>query len=260
MCVQAVTGTSAVCTVTQTSFFVLCVQAVTGTSAIHTVTQTSFLVYVCAGCNRNICSSHSYSDLILCICVCRLEQEHQQCPGWLCLLKLLSMAPISISWNWLQRNIMLCSEYHFICCHDIRIQNMWHHLLISYPLLSWCCLEFSEAGLRKWMPFISFCTRSHKKLQLPLLGQFQSRCCCVKTMEVESRIEKQYKCLYCCVCKNYRVKVMEDRKKWFCIIFWLTRRSWARGKNAFLGILYNTSNKFLLVARHTLTAGFQKSL
>ena len=156
LCVQVVTGTS-VRTVTQTSFFVLCVQAVTGTSAVRTVTQSSFFVcIVCAGRNRNISSSHSYSELILCIvcanlnrnissshsyselipciCVCRLEQEHQQCPGWLCLQKLLSTAPISISWNWLQRNIMLCSEYHFIFCH-IKIHNMWHHLLISHPLL-----------------------------------------------------------------------------------------------------------------------------
>ena len=33
------------------------------------------------------------------------------------------------------------------------------------------------------------------------------------TMEVDSRIVKQYKCQYYCVCKNYSGKVMEDEKK-----------------------------------------------
>ena len=43
------------------------------------------------------------------------------------------------------------------------------------------------------------------------------------TMEVEPRTAKQYKCHYCCVCKNYRGKVMEDgekeRKKVFASFF-----------------------------------------
>ena len=30
------------------------------------------------------------------------------------------------------------------------------------------------------------------------------------TMEVELRIAEQYKCCYCCICKNYRGKVMLD--------------------------------------------------
>ena len=38
-------------------------------------------------------------------------------------------------------------------------------------------------------------------------------------MEGETRIVKQCKCHCCCVCKNYRGKVMEDGKKCFCIIF-----------------------------------------
>ena len=33
------------------------------------------------------------------------------------------------------------------------------------------------------------------------------------TMEVESRIMKQYKCQYCCSCKNYHGKGMEGGKK-----------------------------------------------
>ena len=33
------------------------------------------------------------------------------------------------------------------------------------------------------------------------------------TMEAERRIAKQYKCRYCCICKNYRGKVMKDGKK-----------------------------------------------
>ena len=32
-------------------------------------------------------------------------------------------------------------------------------------------------------------------------------------MEVEPRIAKQYKCQYCCSCKNYHEKGMEDVKK-----------------------------------------------
>ena len=32
-------------------------------------------------------------------------------------------------------------------------------------------------------------------------------------MEVEPRIAKQYKCQYCCSCKNYRGKGMEGGKK-----------------------------------------------
>ena len=33
---------------------------------------------------------------------------------------------------------------------------------------------FSKAGLHEWMPFVIFDTRSHKKLQLLLLGRFLS--------------------------------------------------------------------------------------
>ena len=41
-----------------------------------------------------------------------------------------------------------------------------------------------------------------------------SRCftLCI-TVEVEIRIAKQYKCQYCCSCKNYRGKGMEGEQK-----------------------------------------------
>ena len=62
-------------------------------------------------------------------------------------------------------------------------------------------------------------------------GRFLSRCCftlCI-TMEVEPRIAKQYKCHYCCSCKNYLGKGMEGGKKVSLRRFWLTRRSRFRG-------------------------------
>ena len=33
------------------------------------------------------------------------------------------------------------------------------------------------------------------------------------TVKVEPRVAKQYKCRYCCSCKNYRGKGMEGGKK-----------------------------------------------
>ena len=50
-----------------------------------------------------------------------------------------------------------------------------------------------------------------------LLGRFLSRRCftlCIM-VEVETRIAKQYKCQYCCSCKNYRGKGMEGENKVF---------------------------------------------
>ena len=59
-----------------------------------------------------------------------------------------------------------------------------------------------------WFAWVNaFCNLSHKKLQkvtVSLLGWFLSRHCftlCI-TMEVESRIAKQYKCHHCCSCKK----------------------------------------------------------
>ena len=70
-----------------------------------------------------------------------------------------------------------------------------------------------------------------------LPGQFLSRRCftlCI-TVEVEPRIVKQYKCQYCCSCKNYCGKRMEGGKKCLCIVFWLTRRSRVCRKKSVLG-------------------------
>ena len=54
-----------------------------------------------------------------------------------------------------------------------------------------------------------------------LPGWFLSRRCfmlCI-TVEVEPRIAKQWKCQYCCSCKNYRGKGMEGGKKVFEFTF-----------------------------------------
>ena len=78
------------------------------------------------------------------------------------------------------------------------------------------------------------------------------------TMEAEPTIVKQYKCHYCCVCKNYRGKVMKDeKKKCLCIIFQLTRRSPVHGKKMHFWASHST-HKFLFVTRHTLDYGPSK--
>ena len=64
----------------------------------------------------------------------------------------------------------------------------------------------------------ALCNRSCKwsqQVSASFPGWFLSRCCftlCI-TMEVKHRIAKQYKCHYCCSCKNYREKGMEGGKK-----------------------------------------------
>ena len=112
-------------------------------------------------------------------------------------------------------------------------------------------------------PFsVIFRARSRERSQRHFSpGRFLSRRCftlCI-TMKVEPRIAQQYKCHHCCSCKNYRGKGMESGKKCICTVFWLTRRSRVREKNAF-GASYSTSNinKLFFVARHILTTGLQK--
>ena len=63
---------------------------------------------------------------------------------------------------------------------------------------------------------------------------------CIK-IEVEPRIAKQYKCQYCCSCKNYRGKRVEGGKKeCLCIIFWPEGREFVeRETKAFWGILWH---------------------
>ena len=55
------------------------------------------------------------------------------------------------------------------------------------------------------------------------------------TVEVEIRIVKQYKCKYCCSCKNYHGTGMEGEQKVSCVVLGLIIRSRVRRKNAFLG-------------------------
>ena len=58
------------------------------------------------------------------------------------------------------------------------------------------------------------------------------------TVEAEPRTTKQYKCHYCCVCKNYRGKVMEAGGEVSLHHFSADQimSAW-RKKNAFGGIL-----------------------
>ena len=72
------------------------------------------------------------------------------------------------------------------------------------------------------------------------------------------RIVKQYKCQYCCSCKNYRGKGMKgEKKKCLCIVFWLTRRSRVH-RHLKMRFGASMSNKLLFIARHILTSGLQK--
>ena len=91
---------------------------------------------------------------------------------------------------------------------------------------------------RSWFARVNaLCNLSRKKSRE--VGRFLSRGCftlCI-TVEVKPIIAKQYKCQYCCSCKNYRGKGMEGGKKCLCVVFGLTRRSRVRRINAFCGIL-----------------------
>ena len=110
------------------------------------------------------------------------------------------------------------------------------------------------------------CNLSRKKsreVAASLPGRFLSRryfTLCI-TVEVEPRIVKQYKCQYCCSCKNYRGKGMEGGGKIFLASFfgWPEDREFEGEKMRF-GASYSTSNKLLLVARHIPTTGLQKCL
>ena len=79
-------------------------------------------------------------------------------------------------------------------------------------------------------------------------------------MEVEPRIAKQYKCHHCCSCKYYQGKGVESGEKVYLRRFfrWPDVRDFV-GK-MFCGASYTTSDKLLLVDRHTLTTGLQKCL
>ena len=165
-----------------------------------------------------------------------------------CFQRWWTMSLIAKTWRVWQRQPLLgsgtCGKRYSTphCVHPLNLE----HLLFYH--LTWgvggqgekSIGRFSEAGLHEWMPYIIIRARSRKRSQLPLPGRILIRCSvglhCV-TIEVKPRILKQCKCHNCCICKNYRGKVMEDGEKSVCIVSWLTRRPWARGKNAFFGIL-----------------------
>ena len=95
-----------------------------------------------------------------------------------------------------------------------------------------------------------------------LPGRFLSRRCftlCI-TVEVEPRIAKQYKCQYCCSCKNYRGKGMEDGKKVSLRRFLDDQKIASSQKKMRFGASYSTSNKLMLVSRHIMTTGLKKCL
>ena len=72
---------------------------------------------------------------------------------------------------------------------------------------------------RSWFARVNaLCNLLHKKSQevaAHFQADFMSRRCFMlcMTVEVEPRVAKQYKCQYCCSCKNYRVKGIEGGKK-----------------------------------------------
>ena len=82
--------------------------------------------------------------------------------------------------------------------------------------------RFSEAGLLEWMRFVIF--RARGRSTLP--GRFLSRRCFMLriTVEVETRIAKQYKCQCCCSCKNYRGKEMGGEQKVSLHHFWADQK------------------------------------
>ena len=47
--------------------------------------------------------------------------------------------------------------------------------------------------------------------------------------------------------------------KFFCVVFWLTKRSRVLRKKKCFGASYSTSNKLLLIARHIMTTGLQNA-
>ena len=101
----------------------------------------------------------------------------------------------------------------------------------------------------------ALCNLSRKKsreVAASLPGRFLCRRCFTLyiTMEAEPRIAKQYKCHYCCSCKNYRGKRMEGgKKKCLCVVLfgWPFPRV-RGGKKKSFGASYSTSNKLLFVA------------
>ena len=158
--------------------------------------------------------------------------------------------------------LVLAAIFHqmMACCSKPRTQNSTVTYWINGRSEQRCHLLNAR-------PFVVFPARSRERSQLPLPGRFLRRrwfTLCI-TIEAETRIAKQYKCHYCCVCKNYRITNEGDggwkKKRSVCIVSRMKGRSRACGKNwtRFLAS-YSTINRFLLVDWHTLTTGLQKCL
>ena len=121
--------------------------------------------------------------------------------------------------------------------------------------------RFSEAGLHKWMPFVIFHARSHKRLQLSLPGQFLSRrwfMLCI-TIEVELELWSSTNATAVADAKITGERWWRVEKCVFTLFFgWPENREFA--ERMWFWASYSMSNKLLLVARHILTSGLQKCL
>ena len=165
----------------------------------------------------------SWSRWLWLSCVLFIYCSRIVCP-LSCFQRWWTMSLIAKTWCVWQRQPLLgsgtCGKRYSTphCVHPLNLE----HLLFYH--LTWgvggqgekSIGRFSEAGLHEWMPYIIIRARSRKRLQLPLPGRILIRCSvglhCV-TIEVKPRILKQCKCHNCCICKNYRGKVMEDGGK-----------------------------------------------
>ena len=78
------------------------------------------------------------------------------------------------------------------------------------------------------------------------------------TVEVEIRIAKQYKCQYCCSCKNYHGKGIEGEQKVSLRRFGADQKIASSKKKMRFGASQSTSNKLLLISRHIMTTYLKK--
>ena len=161
-----------------------------------------------------------------------------------------------------------CLVFHQGCLSVSSGLPLYNHTNGSraYPFLS-CKYQCGVYWAVQWSWFARvnalrnlLCKKS-REVAVSLLGQFMSRRCftlCI-TMEVEPRNAKQYKCQYCCSCKNYRGKGVECGKK-VSVSFLGWPEDCEFVKKMLFGASYSMSGKLLLVARQILIAGLQKCL
>ena len=150
-----------------------------------------------------------------------------------------------------QRSEIVCLPY-IVCFFQL------------YELIAYWAIQQS------WFARVNaLCNLSRKKS----LGWFLSRRCftlCI-TVEVEPRITKQYKCQYCCRCKNYCGKGIEGGNKVSLRHFLADQKianssffGWPKDcefvEKMRFGASYSMSNKLLLIAKHIMTMGLQKCL